>query len=298
MIRPAYPDELSRARALGQGAAMPGSAQFLVALVEHPVERIIAAFPYWPLPVCDDSDTEQATHEFAVYFGTSSADQEQLLDDALAALETAARDAGASHLRCQSSFPENHSLYQKLTGLGYEIAQTDRQFTVPGDIVKQRSIRIYNRLKSSLPENWRVESIRGHNPKAIYKLVAQHQLMAPQQFQHYWNSSNSEHFEENYSCILLDGEEIIGTFLITRRGDHELHVHVEAADLRHMSQLRLISSTLRNHSFSQCPDGFPENLTFRADSKLHRQTKNNALRLGGEELPHQYVLCKSLSRSN
>lgn len=298
MIRPAYPDELSRARAFAQGAAVPASAQFLVAVVEHPVERLIAVFPYWPKPTSTDEDEKQTTYEFAFYFGPSSTDQEKLLDASLSALESTASDAGATYLRCQTPFPEDHPLYEKLTGLGYEIAQTDRHLSMPGDAVVSRSKGVYEKIKHRIPAHWKVQSIRGHNPEAIYQIVSEHQLMSAHQFKGYWDSSNKEHFEQDYSCVILDGEEIIATFLHTLRGNDELHIHVDAIATAHKHLSGPATVAMRNWIASNCPNGFPKTFTCRADSQLHLQTGNTALRQGGEELPHQHFLCKSLSRSD
>ena len=299
MIRPAYPDELARARALCPSGVIPESAQFLVAVVEHPVERLIAAFPYWPLSAGNDTDAEQTTMEFALHLTHAGNQKKQLMDEALKELETAASNAGASKLRCQASFPDTHPFFKKLTDLGYVIVQTDRHFLVPGETVKNRSIRIYNRLQSRIPENWVMESIRGHTSEDIFSLVVEHQLMSSQKFQQYWDTSNHEHFEEDYSCVMVDKSQtppaIIGVFLLTQRGDSELHIHVEAVQKGKMSHSRIISTALRNDSFSHCSEGFPEHFTWRADSKQHRQTGNTALRQRGEEKPPQHFLEKQLS---
>ena len=237
--------------------------------------------------------------EFALHLTHAARQKKHLIDDALKVLESAATDSGASRLRYQASFPDNHPLFKKLTGLDYTIAQTDRHFLVSGEIVKNRSIRIYNRLQSRIPKNWVMESIRGHKAEDIYPLVAAHQLMTPLQFQQYWDTSNQEHFEADYSCVMVDQSHappsIIGVFLLTRRGDNELHIHVEAVKKDNMSQSHIISTALRNDSFSHCPQGFPEHFTWRADSKQHRQTGNSALRQGGVEKPPQHFLEKQLT---
>ena len=306
MIRPAYPDELARARALCPNGAIPESAQFLVAVVEHPVERLIAAFPYWPSPTESDTDTdsdsdtesEHTTMEFALHLTHAGSQKKQLTDDALKELETAASNAGASRLRCQASVPDTHPFFKKLTDLGYVIVQTDRHFSAPGEIAKNRGFRVYKRLGSRIPKDWVVESIRGHTSEDIFSLVAEHQLMTPQQFQQYWDTSNHEHFEEDYSCVMVDKSQttpsIIGVFLVTQRGDNELHLHVEAAKKGRMSHSHIISTALRNDLFSHCPEGFPEYFTWRADSKKHREGGNVALRHGGEEKPPQHYLEKQL----
>ena len=82
---------------------------------------------------------------------------------------------------------------------------------------------------------------------------------------------------------------------MTQRSERELHIHVEASAPEYATQSGLISATLRNASFSQCAEGFPEVFTCRADSEKHLQTANTALRQGGTELPARHFLCKKHS---
>jgi hypothetical protein len=118
--------------------------------------------------------------------------------------------------------------------------------------------------------------------------------MSPQQFQHYWNGASRERFEDDYSWVVIAEGEIIGLFLITRRGEGELHVHVEAACAAFSNQSALISACLRNASFSRCAEGFPRIFSCRADAEKHGQTGNSALRHGGIEGPPRHFLKKAL----
>jgi len=270
-------------------------------VLEQPVERIIAAFSYWrrpgtprPKTKSENNPPQEITVEFNFFFAGNTAHSETLLEQALTELETTAVDIGATHLRYQAALPSDHPRYTMLTEKGYTIAQTDRHFTVPGDSMKARAQRIYSRLNSLIPITWQIESIRGHNAEEIYAFVAPHSLMPPQQFKQYWDSSNKEHFEENYSCILLDDQEIIGAFLVTQRGKNELHIHIEASHPEWKNKSHLIAASLRNHSFTNCPIDFPEKFTFRSDSENQQQTANTAIRCGGTEDKPSHFLAKPL----
>ena len=198
-------------------------------------------------------------------------------------------------MRLDTSLVKEHPLFTTLTERGFTIAQTDRTFSVPGEIVKSRSLRIYERLAPKLPSHWSLTSLRGQDPEKLFAFAAQHSLISPQAFQNYWNTGSREHFEDAYSKVLLDGDTIIGPFLVSQRGDRELHIHVEASAPEYAAQSGLISATLRNASFSQCAEGSPEVFTWRADSEKHQQTANTALRQGGTELPPRHFLNKTIT---
>ena len=295
IIRPAYSDELGRAKARLEGHPVPAHAQFLVGMKETPVERIVAAFPYWKPPSrsSQGSDSASLLH-FHLGLSANSCDA-ALLDDLLPQLESQAQAASCSALRLDTPLVKEHPLFTTLTERGFTIAQTDRTFSVPGEIVKSRSLRIYERLALKLPSHWSLTSLRGQDPEKLFAFAAQHSLISPQAFQNYWNTGSREHFEDAYSKVLLDGEAIIGLFLVTQRGDRELHIHVEACAPEYAAQSGLISATLRNASFSQCAEGFPEVFTWRADSEKHQQTANTALCQGGTELPLRHFLQKTLT---
>jgi hypothetical protein len=286
-IRPAYPDELGRAQALLDGHPVPKQAAFLVAVREQPVERILAVIPWWPQAGEDEAP------QLRFHLSRSGLEAE-ILEEILQQLDALALEQNASALLTDFSLAEAHPLYLALSARGYEVCQTDRYFTVPGEIVKSRSLRIYQRLGPRIPPPWRIETLRGQDPEKLFALVAAHRLMSPQQFQNYWNGASRERFEADYSCVVLEEDEIIGLFLITQRGDDELHIHVEAASPARAAQSALISASLRNASFSRCPAGFPKVFTCRADSEKHRQTGNTALRQGGTEAAPRHFLRKRL----
>lgn len=285
-IRPAYPDELGRAKALLDGHPVPPQAAFLVAVRELPVERLLAAIPWWPEP------TQHAEPQLRFHLSCTELTAD-FLGEIPQNLDALALQQNAAALLTDFSLPAAHPLYHALSACGYEICLTDRYFTVPGEIVKSRSLRIHQRLGPRIPPSWRIELLRGQDPQKLFALVAAHGLMPPQQFQNYWNGASRERFEADYSCVVLDGNEIIGVFLVTQRGDDELHIHVEAASPARAAQSSLISASLRNASFSRCPANFPKVFTWRADSEKHRQTGNTALRQGGTEAPPRHFLKKA-----
>lgn len=254
------------------------------------MERLVAAVPWWPVPI-PDSDGRALRY----YLQGGGVMGEDTLLEVQGQLEELAGENELGEIRTDFSLPEEHPLSQQLIGMGYEVAQTDRYFTVPGETVKSRSLRIHERVKGKIPPHWQVESIRGHDPGKLYELVSAHALMSPQQFQHYWNTANRERFEEDYSFVVTDGEDLLGIFLITQRGPDELHIHVEAVHPDHLAQSALISCCLRNASFAQCAEGFPTLFSWRADSSKHRQTGNTALRQGGTELASRHFLRKKVA---
>jgi hypothetical protein len=284
ILRPAYPDELGRAQSLLDGHPVPAHAAFLVAVKEQPVERLLAAIPWWRVP---GTDGQPASLRF--FLAGSGTAWSENLEAILGQLEALARQHEAAALFTDFSLPEAHPLLLALTAHGFGICLTDRHFSGPG-AAKTRELRIYERLRHRIPPQWRIAGIRGQDPQQLFAFAATHGLISPQQFQTYWNGANRERFEDDYSCVLLAGEEIIGLFLVTRRGEDELHIHVEAASPAHAAQSALISACLRQASFSRCPEGFPRIFTCRADSEKHRQTGNTMLRHGATEgLPRHFL---------
>ncbi len=268
-------------------------------MLEHPVERIIAALPYWRGSDPPESESvgdlpQEQTFEFVLFFAGNADQQAALLGPALTALEAAVSEAGATQLRYQAALPSNHPICTQFTEKGYAIVQTDRHFTIPGESMKACTHRIYDRIQPRIPDTWRLESIRGYSAEEIYTFIAPHALMPPQQFKQYWDSSNREHFEENYSCILLNDQGIIGVFLVTQRGKDELHIQIEASHPESKGKSHLIAASLRNHSFSHCAPGFPDKFTFKTDSESPLKIRNTAIRNKGSEDPPRHFLAKHL----
>jgi len=284
-LRLAYSDEFARAKKRLEGYLVPPHAQFLVVVKELPVERIIATIPYWIVGV---EEQEKRLHFHP------SVNDEGIFDQVLMKLEEEAQVQEVSVLHCDFPLGEEHSLYTTLTSSGFTIVQTDRYFQVSGDMFKTKAFRLYQKLQAKIPRSWEVKSIRGQDPETLFKFVAPHGLISPQAFQNYWNSANREHFEEQYSKVLIDGETIIGAILLTHKGEQELHIHVEACAPEYQEQLGLITTTLRNASCSACVESFPDVYTFRAESKKHQHFVNTVLRQGGRELPPKYFLTKEL----
>jgi hypothetical protein len=288
-LRPAFPDELGRAKALLDGHPVPPAATFLLLVKEQPVERIYAAIPWWTIP---GSDRGSAHLRFFLA-GAGSVVSEHL-QPILGRLEAVAREQQTGALFTDFSLPAGHPRFQELTASGFEIAQTDRYFSIPGELAKQRCQGLYRRAAGRIPGSWKVESIRGHAPDQIFALVGARGLMSLQQFRSYWNTANREHFEEKFSCVTLENGQIIGAFLVTRRGESELHVHVDVVSPERKALSGLITLSMRHFTSSACGEGFPEVYTSRADAERHRQTGNTAIRNGGTELAPLHYLKKEL----
>lgn len=288
-IRSSYPDELSRVNSFCLGATFPINTRFLVDISAPPIERIRAVFPYWL------KSEEGNIYEFSLYYNPNCGNVDQLLDNALEQLQLATVDAGGAYLRTQSSYTKDSPMFHFLSERGYTVAQTDRYFAMPAESVITRCKRIYQKVQRKIPQQWNVQSIRGQNPAEIFKLVSIHSLMSYPQFQKYWDSSNLEHFEENYSCVILNEGTIIATFLHTQRGNDELHIHVDAIHPDHSHHSGYATIAMRNWIAHNLPKGFPKIFTSRADDQRHIEGGNTPLRYqGGTEAPPRHFLSKNL----
>lgn len=285
ILRPAFPDELGRAKALLEGHPVPDAATFLLVVKQQPVERILAAIPWWTVP---GSDRGPAQLRFSLA-GAGSVVSEHL-ELILGQLEALAREQQAGALFTDFSLAAGHPRYQELTARGFGIAQTDRYFSIPGDLFNQRCQRLYQRAAGKIPATWKIESIRGHAPEEIFALVGARGLMSPQQFRSYWNTANREHFEEKFSSVVVEDGQIIGVFLVSRRDESELHVHVDVVSPERKAVSGLITLAMRHFMSSACGEDFPQTYTSRADAEKHRQTGNTAIRNGGTELAPSHFL--------
>ena len=294
IIRAAFPGELGRTRKLLEGQPVPADAHFLVGVKETPVERLVAAIASWPAR-CPEGD-EPDTLLFSLGLAPSINDL-KIFDELLAQLTEKARGKSISTLRYDAPLVEANPYYRELTSRGFTITQTERHFSIPGEIFKEHTLRDYQGFQEKIPDSWTLSSLRGQNPDALFRFVVQHGLISPQAFQNYWKTGQHEHFEAAYSKVLLDGETIIGAFLVTQRDKEELHIHVEAASPEYQSQSGLIAATLHHASLSQCAEGFPKFFTCRDDSGKHQETANTALRQGGTELPPRHFLEKAVGCS-
>lgn len=287
IFRPAYPDELGRARKLLEGHPVPADAHFLVGVKESPVERLVAAAASWPEPGPEGGRLGKLRFALGL---TPSLSAVAALDGIFPLLLAKAQEQSLSILRYDAPLPEAHPYFSALADRGFTIARTDRSFSVPGEIFKHRSLRFQQRFQDKIPASWTVSSLRGQNPDELFRLVGPYGLISPQAFQNYWSTGQHEHFEDAWSKVLLDGGKIIGVFLVSQRGKEELHIHVEACAPEYQARSGLIAATLRHACSSLCAEGFPKVFTWRADRGKHQQSANTALRLGGTELPPQHVL--------
>jgi len=290
IFRSAYSDELGRAKSLIEGYPVPAHASYLLGVKEVPVERILIAIPWWK-----DRERESGEEVIRYYLSGGGAMKPELLGDIQTQLEALAETHGITRIDTDSSFPEEHVVYQGLLEQGYRVARSERYFMVPGAEAKERVSRVYGKVEAQVPASWKVESIRGYSPEKVYELVGRYQLMSPELFKHYWNTANRERFEEEYSCVLLEEGKVIGLLLVSLRGSQELHVHVEASDSKGVGRSQLISAVLRNYACANCAEGFPSVFICKADTEKHQQAINSALRSGGREQLVHHFFVKELS---
>ena len=303
MLRIAYPDEYSRIKSIMQGVPVPPNAQFLVEVKEHPVERIIAVFVWWLKPKRSTPNEEKGEDqqitpenmiaEFSMHSAGASSITDALLKEAISTIEEKIKGK-VSALSFQGPLLEESAIFKKLVDLEFSIAQTDKHYRVAGDSMKQRCLSLYEKLKSKIPSDWSIESIRGHNAEEVWNVIAEHGLISPHQFKNYWDGSSREHFEEDYSSVVLVDGKIIGALLVTMRGDSELHIHVDAVKSSHSKLSNVATLMMRNFMSAHCSEGFPQYFTFQADSDKHTQTQNSAIRFDGEELEDRHLLSKKI----
>ncbi len=292
LIRPAFPDELSRAKLLLEDHPIPSNAGFLVGVKQRPVERIVAAIPWWPLHSDHPGDGKKIIRFHLSFPGQANAIEQ--VPETVARLEEIAAEHHSTSLQTDFPLKSTNPLYQRLIDCGFEIARTERYLSAPGEQARQRTLRLYRRFKRRIPTDWKTESIRGQDPEKIFEIVAAHGLLPRHRFLALWNPANRERFEEAYSIVLTCGEDILGLYLLSQRDEHELHIHVEAVNPKYTSLSPLISVAIRNAFCTNCPEPFPEIFTFRADSEKHIQTFNTALRNGGEELEPRHFLKRKI----
>ncbi len=280
MIRAAYPDELGRAQSLLQGQPLAPGTRFLLSIKEHPVERIIAAIP-WSKSAAEDQSIDL---KFSIHSSNSRGLLGAELDDLFIALEALAKEEKASTLTADFPLVEEHPLYKKLSARGYEIFQTDTYISAPGDEVKA----LFLSQKNKVSTDWKIESIRDRSPESFYPLIAVEGSLTPKQFKAYWDGSSRERFEEDFSHLILAGEEekVIGILLATLHSNIGLNIRIESICKDHSDQAELISNILHQAAFLNCPDNFPQVITW--------SSKTNSSYQGGNVQSPRHILKKFL----
>ncbi len=137
-LRPAFPDEPGRAKALLEGHPVPAAAAFLLVVKQQPVERILAAIPWRTVP---GSDRWPAQLRF--YLAGAGSVVSEHLQLILGQLEAVALEQQAGALFTDFSLPARQPRFQELTASGLKIAQTDRYFSMQGEGVNQRCQRVF-----------------------------------------------------------------------------------------------------------------------------------------------------------
>lgn len=217
-------------------------------------------------------------------------------DDSARCLEIlikCARELELDFLRCDFSVGEDSDTAKRLVDLGFVECQCDLMFRVSGDLVKARYREAHALLGPRIPARWRVVSLADVEAEVVYALVAEYHLMSRAEFLKSWDARSAERFEVEYSCLVMDGEVLIGALLAGREENGNLHLQVEVA--RKGVATMLVSALMRAELARRCPDGFPVFCFFRADSDRHKQTQNAAHRQDGELLAKRCFFAKNLS---
>ena len=263
LIRPAFPDELGRAQSLLQGHPTAPGSHFLLCVKEQPIERIIATIPWFKAEL----ENEPAELKFSIHSGNTTGLSESELDDLFAALEELAQEEKAPHLTADFPLVEEHSLFQKLTDRGYAISQTETFISADGNEAKSHFLA----QKNELPNHLRLEPIRGHSPESFYQLATSEGALSPKQFKAYWDGASRERFEGDLSHLILAGEKVIAILLITQQGSHGLNIRIESISPDYEDQAELLSNALHQAAFQNCPDDFPQLITWSRQTQSSYQ---------------------------
>ncbi len=284
-IRPPHASEISRALRFFSGEYVKADAQVLVAVKTTPVERFLGALAGW---------VEGEVGRFHLECLPGSARKQT----AAALIEEAERTARTSGLR--------KLVYGKLLakgdepdGLlcenGFEILRSERFFKLEVSGAKNRVDELLGRHGRRIPTTWHTEAIRHQSPDRVRELIAPFCLMTPEELISCWQRGERGGFDPDLSRVLIENENVFGTFLGRRVGelfcvDVRVVNHPKSV-LRALANLCLFHHSLVTNSALPNPVRW---LQFRGGEQEHKETANLAMRMGGTELPPRYVWAKSL----
>jgi hypothetical protein len=207
-----------------------------------------------------------------------------------------ARDAGWQFIQYADLLPDAHPWVPILQAQDFERFRSERSFEVAYDLAWTRVMKLYERHRARVPENWRTASIREHQPEAILDLISPFRLLPAEEVRHYWRNTTPGGFDLDMSCILFADERPFGAFLARRLSDI-LYVDVQVV-VEENPRLRSLADVCQLHHGASlvAPGGPIRWIQLRSGETEHRQTANLALRMAGRELPSQHVLGRRLKR--
>ena len=283
-IREPAPAEVERVRYLFGNLPLRPEAGVLVAVRSRPVERFVAAVAWW-------AEGPVARFQLACRPGVARA---VVAGPLLEKLTEAARGAALEAVQYASLLAEGDEWFGVLRGHGFGCLHSERSFEVSYQAAWNRVMRLYERHRSQIPAGWRTEGIRGLPPETALGLIAPHRLMPPAEVCGYWRAGAQGGFEPDASCVLFDGDQPFGTFLVRRLAEG---FYIDVQVVREANpRLRSLGDLLMlYHGIQRVPpDGPCRWLWFRSGQTEHRQTANLALRLGGRELARGHLLGRKL----
>lgn len=284
-IRPPQASEIPRALRFFSGEYVKSDAQVLVAVKMMPVERFLGALAGW---------AEGEVGRFHLECLPGSARKETaaaLIQEA----ERTARTAGLRKLIYGKLLAKGAEPDDLLLENGFEILRSERFFKLDVSEVENRVGKLLGRHGPKIPATWRTEAIRHLSPDSVRELIAPFCLMTPEELSSCWQRGERSGFDPDLSRVLIENENVFGTFLGRRVG--ELFC-VDVRVVNHpKSVLRALANLCLFHQSLVANSGLPNPvrwLQFRGGEQEHKETANLAMRMGGTELPPRYVWAKSL----
>lgn len=281
-VRKARPGEELRARSLfaSEDTKPPADAEFLLALRQHPVERIVATLAMWKR----EDDLEFLLARLP---GVAAVEVAPILISELDRIVPDFREVACGRLLS----PEDEWA-PFLEAAGYARTRKERVFEADADIAREHLNRFYQRHAKSFPQSWRLEPISRHKPETVWPLIAAYRLITPEDLQLLWNLPPPRGYHRDWSPILFDGDEPIGTILVRSNG------RCIAIDIRVVKPIPAKSRALANIALlgfilDQTAPNSPRVVAFRGDESAHRETANLAFRLGGHEVVQRYRFAKT-----
>jgi hypothetical protein len=282
-IRAPAASEPARVQYLFRHVSVPARAQLFVAVKMLPVERFVGAVAGW-------LEADFCRIQLVCLPGTERETVARLL---IAEAAARARSAGVSRLLYADLLPDDHEQSALLRANGFEVLRSERAFSVDAREAEERTAQMMNRHRASIPASWSAEPIRRHQPEVILDLIAPFRLMPPAEICHYWRPNVKRCFDPDFSSILFDGRQALGTLLARRTGD------VISYDVRVVShpsaRMRgLVNLCLFYHNLKAYDRSNPVRwLQFRGGEFEHRETANLAFRLHGVELPPRRLFART-----
>lgn len=282
IVRPAQARELIRARQFfSLGAEQPPApAQFLAALKQHPVERMVAVLAWWK---------ENAAVRFLVACKPGLV-AERAAEALIPKFEALPGVSGLA-LEYGRLIAAGEDVAPWLTRHGYQTRRTERIFESPCATVYERVEAFRARHGAEIPARWRTESIKSHSPDMVWPLIAPFGLIKLEALRNDWATPGARGYDPEYSNILFDSETPLGVLLV-RVNPVCLTIDIRVvkpitARLRALANLSMFA-----HIQQVVTPTTWQVLAFRGDQIEHRETANLARRMGGQQVAVRHLYAR------